>query len=196
LRNDNLKDVELKLISELMKNSRRSDRELAKALGVSQPTITRTRTRLERQGLIEYTAIPNLSKLGYDLLVFTLVKYAKYDQTKHSYDMEEMGKKFHEISPTHIFGACGQGAGYDRIGISVHKNFTEYSKYLQRSRDFWKHDTRLDTFIVELKTKTVAQRFSFKPLADHLQRDATSIKTERSNQKVALVNKDSNPAKT
>ena len=36
-----VKDVELKLISELMKDSRRSDRELAKAIGVSQPTISR-----------------------------------------------------------------------------------------------------------------------------------------------------------
>jgi DNA-binding Lrp family transcriptional regulator len=34
-----MKDIELRLISELMKNSRRSDRELAKAIGISQPTI-------------------------------------------------------------------------------------------------------------------------------------------------------------
>jgi DNA-binding Lrp family transcriptional regulator len=30
-----MKDVELKLISELMKNSRRNDRELAKAIGLA-----------------------------------------------------------------------------------------------------------------------------------------------------------------
>jgi len=35
-----MKDVKLKLISELMKNSKKSDRELAKVIGVSQPTIT------------------------------------------------------------------------------------------------------------------------------------------------------------
>jgi DNA-binding Lrp family transcriptional regulator len=34
-------NVELRLISELMQNSRRSDRELARALGISQPTVTR-----------------------------------------------------------------------------------------------------------------------------------------------------------
>jgi DNA-binding Lrp family transcriptional regulator len=69
-----LKDVEIRIIAELMKNSRRSDRELAKVLGVSQPTITRTRTSLESQGLIEYTAVPDFARLGYELLVFTLVK--------------------------------------------------------------------------------------------------------------------------
>jgi len=53
-----LKDVELKSISELMKSSRRSDRELAKAIGVSQPTISRTIKRLEKEKLIkEYTMI-------------------------------------------------------------------------------------------------------------------------------------------
>ncbi len=35
------------LLYELMKDSKRSDRELAKAIGVSQPTITRMRETLE-----------------------------------------------------------------------------------------------------------------------------------------------------
>jgi DNA-binding Lrp family transcriptional regulator len=50
-----LKDIELRLISELVKNSRRSDRELAKVLGISQPTVSRARMRLEKQGLIDYS---------------------------------------------------------------------------------------------------------------------------------------------
>ena len=45
-----MKDVELKLISELMKNSRRSDRELAKTIGVSQPTVSRLIRKLEKNG--------------------------------------------------------------------------------------------------------------------------------------------------
>lgn len=43
-----MKEVELRLAAELMKNSRRSDRELAKALKVSQPTVSRMRNKLER----------------------------------------------------------------------------------------------------------------------------------------------------
>jgi DNA-binding Lrp family transcriptional regulator len=41
-----MKELEGKWLSELLKNSRRSDRELAKAIGVSQPTTTRLRTKL------------------------------------------------------------------------------------------------------------------------------------------------------
>jgi len=48
-----------KLLSELLKDSKRSDRELAKALGVSQPTVTRNRSRLVKDGVIrEFTVIP------------------------------------------------------------------------------------------------------------------------------------------
>lgn len=43
-----MKKVELKLLSELMKNARRSDRDLAKVSGTSQPIVTRARNRLEK----------------------------------------------------------------------------------------------------------------------------------------------------
>jgi DNA-binding Lrp family transcriptional regulator len=73
-----LKDLELRLISELMKNSRRSDRELARAIGASQPTVSRLIAKLEKMGVIkEYTMISNFSKLGFELLAVTLVKLRK-----------------------------------------------------------------------------------------------------------------------
>jgi DNA-binding Lrp family transcriptional regulator len=70
-----MKEVERKLISELMKNSRRSDRQLARAVGVSQPTVSRLIKKLEKQGYIrEYTMIPDFAKLGYELMAITLAK--------------------------------------------------------------------------------------------------------------------------
>ena len=60
-----IRDIELKILSELMKNARISDRELAKKIGVSQPTVSRIRSRLEKEGYIRgYTVLPNLRKLG------------------------------------------------------------------------------------------------------------------------------------
>ncbi|MCJ7423289.1 Lrp/AsnC family transcriptional regulator [Candidatus Bathyarchaeota archaeon] len=73
-----LKENELKILFELIKGARRSDRELAKATRVSQPTVTRTRTKLEKMGLVkEYTIIPDLRKMGYELLVFTFMSFAE-----------------------------------------------------------------------------------------------------------------------
>jgi DNA-binding Lrp family transcriptional regulator len=48
-----IKNVKLELISERMKNSRRSDRDLAKAIGVSQPTVSRMIKKLENEGIIK-----------------------------------------------------------------------------------------------------------------------------------------------
>ena len=59
-----MKEIKWKLLSELMKNSHRSDKELARVIGCSQPTVTRTRRRLEKEGCIrEYTVIPDFHKL-------------------------------------------------------------------------------------------------------------------------------------
>ncbi len=70
-----MKDVEFEVIIELLRNSHRSDRELAKAVGVSQPTVSRTREKLGREGIIkEYTIIPDYSKLGFTLMSITFTK--------------------------------------------------------------------------------------------------------------------------
>lgn len=56
------------LLYELMKNSKRSDREIAKAVKVSQPTVTRMRRNLKKSGYIrEYTVIPELEKIGFEI---------------------------------------------------------------------------------------------------------------------------------
>ena len=46
-----MKDRMMKVLLELLKDSKRSDRELAKVLGVSQPTVSRTRWRLVKEGI-------------------------------------------------------------------------------------------------------------------------------------------------
>ena len=64
----------LKLLFELMKNAKRSDREIAKIIGVSQPTITRMRQRLEKTAIVDYTVIPDWTELGFEIMAMTLVK--------------------------------------------------------------------------------------------------------------------------
>jgi len=103
-----LKDIELRLISELVKNSRRSDRELAKAIGISQPTVSRIRMRLEKQGLIDYSAVPNLAKLGFEIIAVVLGKrnYQKYPETN-----VQKAQDFAKRHPNIIFTASGSGLG-------------------------------------------------------------------------------------
>lgn len=167
-----MKDIELKLISELVKNSRRSDRELAKKLGVSQPTVSRIRVRLEKQGLIEYTAIPNLARLGFEIIAVT---FGKRDYQKHPEINIQKAKDFAERHPDMIFGAFGRGLGYDRIAISIHRDYSDYSKFLQEMRNEWAEIINIEySFIISLESKEVITPFSLKHFANNLKNEKES----------------------
>jgi DNA-binding Lrp family transcriptional regulator len=126
-----LKDFELKVLSELMKNSRRSDRELAKLIGVSQPTVTRARDNLEKRGLIkEYTAIPDFSQLGYGLLAVTLAK-AKLDSTP------EQINKARETIMQFVNGNLGHIMMFERLPearsviiLSYHRTYSDFENFM------------------------------------------------------------------
>jgi DNA-binding Lrp family transcriptional regulator len=166
-----VKDIEFRLVSELVKNSRRSDRELAKALGVSQPTVSRIRVRLEKQGLIDYSAIPNMAQLGFEIIAVTL---GKRNYQKHPEINLQKAKDSAERHPEIIFGASGSGLGYDRISISIHRSYSDYSKFLQEVRNEWADIMDLESFIISLKSKDVVRPLSLKHLADHLKNERES----------------------
>jgi DNA-binding Lrp family transcriptional regulator len=61
-----------------MKNGGRSDRELVKVLGVSQPTVSRLIKKQEKDGTIkENTMIPDFRRLGINLFVAAFARHAK-----------------------------------------------------------------------------------------------------------------------
>ncbi|UCC33901.1 MAG: Lrp/AsnC family transcriptional regulator [Candidatus Bathyarchaeota archaeon] len=128
-----LKTFHKRLLCELLKNSRRSDRELAKVLGVSQPTVTRARAKLVNEGLIrEFTVIPNFKKMGYELMAITFGKYrAKFMRTPEL--LEKVGKWLNE-HPNIIFASKSEGMGKDALIITLHRNYTEYAQFLQEIR--------------------------------------------------------------
>lgn len=66
-----LRSIDCKLLIELMKNAKRSDREIARVLGSSQPTITRSRARLEKDFIDGYTVLPKWRNIGFRLVAFT-----------------------------------------------------------------------------------------------------------------------------
>jgi len=163
-----LKDVELRLILELIKDSRRSDRELAKAIGVSQPTVSRVRLRLEREGMIEYSASPNLAKLGFEILAVVLGR--RNYQKRQEINIQK-AKNYARDHPNILFGAPGNGLGYDRISVSVHRNFSDYSRFMQELQTEWTGIMDVDSFLINLKGDDVVQPMSFKQLAEWLKNE-------------------------
>ena len=143
------KDLPQQLLRELLKNSKRSDRELAKVLRVSQPTITRHRRKLEEQGLIQdYTIIPDFRQMGFEILALTFVKMRPDLLTPEI--MEEV-KKYGEKWPNVILVSSGEGLGMTGVIVSFHKNYTEYHHGLNLLRVDWKEFSEdIRSFIVSL----------------------------------------------
>ena len=131
-----MKEVELKLVAELMKNSRRSDRELAKAIGTTQPTVTRTRGRLEKAGIIrEYTMIPDFQKLGYHLMAVVFSKLRALSPKELDELYAEARKIEKQNQHTFLMVMNGRGLGQDMVSVSFFRNYSEYARYLRTTRE-------------------------------------------------------------
>lgn len=165
-----MKDIELKLISELIKNSRRSDRELSRVVGVSQPTASRIIKRLEKEEvLVEYSALPNLPKLGYGMIA---VVFGRRDYQKHPEINTQKARDFAKRHPNIIFGAAGEGLGYDRISISLHKNYSDYARFVKDIKAEWEGIMDISSFLIDLTSRTVVQEpFSLKDFAESLKEE-------------------------
>ena len=75
-RSDLKKDKLTSLLLEYLKDSNRSDKQIAKVLGVSQPIVSRMRSRLLEEGVVRhFSAIPDFAKMGYEIMAFSFIKF-------------------------------------------------------------------------------------------------------------------------
>jgi DNA-binding Lrp family transcriptional regulator len=166
-----MKDVEPKLIYELLRNSRRSDRDLAKAIGTSQPTVTRIRSKLEKEGYVrEYTIIPDFARLGFELLAITFLKLKRVLGEEEIEKARKIAKeRLKRASIPFFMLERGMGLGYQGVIISFHE---DYASYLAL-RDWLKEFTfieigEIESFLVNLKDKVRYVPPTFSLIAEHL----------------------------
>jgi DNA-binding Lrp family transcriptional regulator len=168
-----LKNVELRLISELMKNSRRSDRELAKVLGISQPTVTRIRTRLEKEGYIkEYTMIPDFRRLGYTIMGATLLGLSESLSEEALKEVRKLTSKIEESNPhASLLAVNGLGVGKNRLFITFYENYADYVDAVKVTRLIPYVDVQsIESLLVDLNDETNYRVLSMSAIAKHLQK--------------------------
>jgi DNA-binding Lrp family transcriptional regulator len=150
------------LLHELIKGARRSDRELAKVLRISQPTITRKRRRLEGEGFIrEYTIIPDLAKLGYEIVAFTFLAF-----TEAKSELLDKAREWARKQPNIVFAGDGEGLGMNSMFVSVHKNYASFSNLITRLRQDWQPNLKdAQSFILSVdRPELTVKPFSFRYL--------------------------------
>ncbi|MDH5754311.1 MAG: Lrp/AsnC family transcriptional regulator [Candidatus Bathyarchaeota archaeon] len=162
-----LDSIDYKILFELMKNSRRSDRQLAKTLKTSQPTVTRRRIKLEKNFIEGYTVLPRWEKIDFELVAFTFVKtkirYAKSEERERAI---RKAREWFMKQPNVVFAIGGHGMGWDGVCISLHKSYSDFAEFIR------KHDSELSdvisesqSFIADMHPVTIIKSLHFKYLA-------------------------------
>ena len=159
----------LRLVSEMLKNSKKSDRELAGILGVSQPTVSRTRARIEKEYIKTYTIIPDFQKLGYQIMAFTISKLKQSSENIPAEKMMQRAKEWITKRPNIIFAADGEGFGKDFIIVSFHKNYSAYAKFARSfAMDWGASLDNFESFLVSIGSGYSLRDFDLKYLAEDL----------------------------
>jgi DNA-binding Lrp family transcriptional regulator len=167
-----MKDVEVKLISELMKNSRRSDRELAKAIGVSQPTVSRIMNKLEKKGIIkEYTMIPDFKRLGYQIMAVTF--FGK-PETEKKEERAELRKAVLEMERktdlANLIVVNGIGLEKGRLAINLFRDYSSYAEGMKVIKSLPYIDAdKIESFLIDLNDESNFRMLSMAEIAHHFQ---------------------------
>ncbi|MBD3261494.1 MAG: hypothetical protein GF334_07400 [Candidatus Altiarchaeales archaeon] len=157
----------LDLVSRLLLNSKSSDRDIAKKIKASQPTVGRMRRKLEDEKIIsEYTVIPDLSKLDIELISLIAVKWSDYKKTRELKKFESFIQKNDLV----FFSAPGEGfQDKTKLIISLHRDYKSYELFLRGLRaNFADVVGEMETFLVS--TDNIIKNFTYQGLANTLRK--------------------------
>jgi DNA-binding Lrp family transcriptional regulator len=167
-----MKDIEVRLVSELMKKSRRSDRELAKVLKVSQPTVSRTIKKLEKEGIIkEYTMIPDFKRLGYQIMAITLFGKPEPWTKKERAELRKAALEMERMTPqANLIVVNGDGLKKGRVAINLYRNYASYIEGLNTIRNLPNIDADdIESFLIDLNDEDNFRTLSMAAVARHVQ---------------------------
>jgi DNA-binding Lrp family transcriptional regulator len=170
-----MKDNEIRLIAELLKNSKKSDRELGRILGLSQATVSRTRTKLEKDGVIqEYSILPDFSKLGFELFAIT----TGWFKVPRDEKLQERARAWMSKYPNVILSSRATGMGKDAVLVSLHRTFADYENFMVELKSGWSDYVEdIESILINLKG-FMAKPFSLKYLAEILNPSKATVQKE------------------
>ncbi|MEM3113079.1 MAG: Lrp/AsnC family transcriptional regulator [Candidatus Pacearchaeota archaeon] len=134
----NLTRREKQVLTELLKNCKISDQEIARRLKTSRPTVFKIRERLEREGIIKrYIPIIDFEKLNLNLQSVVLYKWKDYSKTKELEDTINFIKSLPEV----VLFVKGEGIGSKTdLIISIHEDLKDYERFIRKLKYEWKNN--------------------------------------------------------
>jgi DNA-binding Lrp family transcriptional regulator len=168
-----MKDIHMKVLLELMVHCRRSDREIAKVLHVSQPTVTRARVWLETNRFIsECTLIPDFSKIGLELAAFTFFKLRVGDTKEEYEETGDRAREFLKRNPNTVMALRGEGMGCDGVLVSLHKDFAGFTRFMRQLKTETVGTEVVGSFLASLSDTNQYRGLTFKYLKEYLSKES------------------------
>ncbi|MCK4808345.1 MAG: Lrp/AsnC family transcriptional regulator [Candidatus Aenigmarchaeota archaeon] len=145
-----LKKKEKDVLLKLVENGRKTDKQIAKELNTTQPTVTRIRQKLERENyILKYYASPAFKKIGMNIIVITIMQWTDYSKA------EELKNFIKDIKANNnvICFARGNGlSGRTAFFVSAHKDMKSYEDFVVDIKSRWsKYIREIDQFISSIE---------------------------------------------
>ena len=145
-----------------------SDRQLAKEIGVSQPTVTRRRAKLEKTALDGYTAVPKWAAMGFEILAISMVKsHPSAGVRKNAKASIARVVKWTMDQPNVIMASGCRGMGRNGVMMSVHKSYADFDRFMvEHKRELGDLFSEIDTALVNLGGTEIVKPLHLKYLAE------------------------------
>jgi hypothetical protein len=112
----------------------------------------------------EYSILPDLTKLGFELMAFTTASFTVPRNEKFM----ERAVAWMKKHPNVLLASRAQGMGKDSIMITLHKDFTDYEKFMVILKSDWADSAEnIESILVSIKGFN-AKPFSFKYISEML----------------------------
>jgi DNA-binding Lrp family transcriptional regulator len=137
---------EKQVLTELLKDCKVSDQEIARRLKTSRPTVFKIRERLEKEGIIKsYVPLVNFEKLNLNLQAVILYRWRDYSKTS---ELEKIVKLIKSMPEVILFiKGEGMGSKTDLI-ISIHEDIKDYERFIRKLKYEWKdHAESIEVFL-------------------------------------------------
>ena len=115
---NNMTKREKEVLTELLKDGRVGDQQIARKIKTSRPTVAKVRKRLEEKGIIlRYATKTNWERVGLHITAVTIFKWDDYSKKKELED----NIKYINARPEVVMFIRGTGmSGKTKLIISIH----------------------------------------------------------------------------
>jgi DNA-binding Lrp family transcriptional regulator len=156
-----MSNLEKAVLYSLIKYPDLADNRIAQKVGVSRQAIAKIRKKFENNGIIRYAHIPNLPRIGFELLVFSHFTFKPYIK-EH---IREYALRTILRETQNIFMAS---SAHETITLSAYQNYNQYDLQADKVNSFFKTHNMLasnpKTMIFPIKDLKLFKNHEYIPL--------------------------------